>query len=304
MFSLLAPLVLVSTSAHAGAVASHFQPENKKGTNYWNAGAAIDGKFETAWSLPGDTVNRGESITIDVPKGDVEKIGIVAGWDKDEDSFKDYPRVKQLRVDVYTIDNDQAEKQVASETLDIADKRGWQVLALKTKATVGTDSFFGGKVKLSIVDIYDGEDYPNLRVSEVAVYLAEMAATPTLKIDSGTTTGDETALTDNNAKTLWVGTPGATFTVSPMGWAISSIGFQGDKTKGRAKTVKVKVGDAGPEQTFTLNDKPDLQWISLAPFNGVVGSTIDDVQITVVDSYGADVGLQELKFKATSFEPL
>ena len=303
MFSLLAPLVLSGT-AHAGAVATHFQPENKKGANYWNAGSAIDGKMETAWSLPGDTNNRGESITIDIPKGSVEKIGIVAGWDKDESSFKDYPRVKQLRVDIYTVDNDQAEKQVGTETLDVKEQRGWQQLALKAKVKVGDDSFFGGKVKLTIVDIYDGEDFPNLRVSEMAIYMGEIDASPTVTVDSGTTTGDELAMTDNSPKTLWVGTPGAALTVAPAGYAISSIGFQGDKGKGRAKTIKIKVGDAGSEQTFTLNDKPDLQWITLAPFNGTVGSTIDDVKITIVDSYGADVGLQELKFKATAYEPM
>lgn len=296
MVALLAVLTL--NSAFAGAKASAFQPENKKGTNYWNAGAAIDGKPETCWSLPGESANRGEWISLEVPKGTVEKIGVVAGWDKDEASFKDYPRVKQLRVDVYTLDNDQSEKLVSSENIDVKDERGLQIISLKTAAKVGDDSFFGGKVKLSVVDIYPGDDFPNLRVSEVAVYLAEMDAHPEV---AGL---DAEAVSDGNAKTLWTGAAGTELDVAPKGWAISSIGFQGDKGKGRAKTVKVKVGDAGPEQTFTLNDKPDLQWIRLAPFNGYVGSTIDNVKVTLVDSYGADIGLQELKFKATHFEPL
>lgn len=296
MVALLAVLVL--NPAFAGAKASSFQPENKKGTNYWNAGAAIDGKPDTCWSLPGESPNRGEWISLEVPKGTVEKIGVDPGWDKDDSSFKDYPRVKQLRVDVFTIDNDQAEKLVSSETLEVNDARGLQIIPLKTPAKVGEDSFFGGKVKLSIVDIYPGDDYPNLRVSEVAVYMGEMEAHPEV------TVLDQAALTDNNAKTLWTGAAGTEFELVPKGWAVSSIGFQGDKGKGRAKTVKVKVGDAGPEQTFTLADKPDLQWITLSPFNGYVGSTIDNVKVTLVDSYGADIGLQELKFKATHFEPL
>ncbi len=296
MFVLVA--LLSVNSAFAGAKASSFQAENKKGANTWNAGSAIDGKAETAWSLPGESVNRGEWISLEIPKGTVEKVGIVCGWDKDEDSFKDYPRVKQLRIDVYTLDNDQAEKQVGSETIDVPDSRGLQVIPLKTKVKVGDDSFFGGKVKLSVVDIYPGEDFPNLRVSEVAVYLGEMDATPeVLGIDA-------TAVTDGNVKTLLTVASGTEFQLNPKGWAISSIGFQGDKGKARAKTVKVKVGDAGPEQTFTLADKPDMQWITLAPFNGYVGSTIDNAVITLVDSYGADVNFQELKFKATHFEPL
>ncbi len=303
MFSLIAPLVLLSP-AHAGAVASHFESDGKE-KNHWNAGAALDGKLETAWSLPSDSENRGESITLDVPRGEVEKIGLVAGWDKTEKTFKDYPRIKQLRVDVISVNNDQSEVQVGSQTVEVADKQGWQYVALKDKVTIGSpDSFFGGKVRLTVLDVYPGADFPNLRVSEVAVFMAEINATPTLSIDSGTTTGDDMAITDNAPKTLWVGTPGATMTVTPAGWAVSSIGFQGDKSKGRAKTVKVTVGEGGPEQTFTLADKPDLQWITLAPTNGVVGTSLDSLHITIVDSYGADVGLQEIKFKATSFDSI
>jgi hypothetical protein len=290
-------LLLVAEPASAGAKASAFQPENKKGTNYWNAGSAIDGKPETAWSVPGESPNRGEWILIDVPKGSVEKIGIDPGWDRDADTFADYPRVKQLRVDVYTIDNDSVDQLVGTETIEVADKAGMQVVALKSKYQVGVDSFFGGRVKLSVTDIYEGRDFPNLRVSELAIFLAEQPATPTIKnVDPG-------ALTDGNAKTVWKGAAGATFEIDPVGWAISSIGFQGDKGAGRAKTVKVVVGDRA-EQTFTLADKPDLQWIALAPFNGYVGSSIDGVTVTIVDSYGADVGLQELKFQATHYEPL
>jgi len=66
----------------------------------------------------------------------------------------------------------------------------------------------------------------------------------------------------------------------------------------------VTVGEGGPEQTFTLADKPDLQWITLAPTNGVVGTSLDSLHVTIVDSYGADVGLQEIKFKATSFDSI
>ena len=102
---------------------------------------------------------------------------------------------------------------------------------------------------------------------------------------------------------MWVGAPGALITVDPKGWGVSSIGFQGDKGKGRVKTVTVQVGERAV-QTFTLADKADLQWITVSAFNGYVGSTIDNLKVTLVDSYGADVGLQELKFKATAYEPL
>ncbi len=294
MFPVL--VLLFAQPAFAGAKASAFQKESKLGVNYWNAGSAIDGKPESAWSVPGESANKGEWLLIDVPKGEVERIGIVAGWDRDADTFADFPRVKQLRVDVYTLDNESVDQLVGTETIDVADKRGMQSIPLKGKFRIGDDSFFGGRVKLTVLDVYEGMDYPNLRVSEVAVYLAEMDAKPTLNVEAP-------ELSDGSPKTLWKGAAGASFDVNPQGWAVSSIGFQGDKGAGRAKTVTVKVGDR-PEQSFTLNDKPDLQWITLAPHLGYVGSTIDTVTLTLVDSYGADIGLQELKFKATHFESL
>ncbi|MBM4391774.1 MAG: hypothetical protein FJ090_11685 [Deltaproteobacteria bacterium] len=293
----LLAVALIASPALAGAKASNFRKESKQSANYWNAGSAIDGKLETAWMLPGETANRGEWIEIDVPRGEIDKIGLVAGWDKDEESFKDYPRVKQVRVDVYTLDNDQTPLQVGTANLDVADQRGWQVLDIPD-VKVGEDSFFGGKVRISVVDIYEGDDFPNLGVSEACVYLKEFDAAPKVIAPAGID-----ALFDNNAKTLWTGAAGAEFTVTPGGFAISSVGFVGDKGHGRAKTVKLTAGNMVVEAT--LADKPDAQWVSLKPFNGYVGSTIDDVVITVVDVHPSatnDLALQELKFKASYFE--
>ncbi len=297
----LIALSLAVPDAVAGAKASSFQKETRLGTNYWNAGSAIDGKVETGWLLPGDSNNRGEWIEIDVPKGEVDKIGLVAGFDKDEETFADHARVKQLRVDVFSIDNEQVAKQVGSATVDVADQRGWQVIDIPD-VKVGDDGFFGGKVRLSVVDIYEGQDYPNLGMSEVCVYLKEFDATPKI---TALSTGTADVLTDGNPKTLWTGAAGAEFTVAPSGFAVSSVGFVGDKAQGRAKTVKFTVGNITTEAT--LLDQPDLQWVSLLPFNGYVGSSIDDVVVTVVDVYpsaAGNVALQEMKFRASYFEGL
>ena len=40
-------MLLVPAVAFAGATASNFKPEHRKGANYWNAQSAIDGKLET-----------------------------------------------------------------------------------------------------------------------------------------------------------------------------------------------------------------------------------------------------------------
>lgn len=293
MVAVLALLAL--DPAFAGAKASSFEKNSKDSTKY-AAGSAVDGKAETCWSVPPESPNRGEWISVEVNAGDVEKIGIVAGWDRDEKTFKDYPRVKQLRVDVFVKDETESDKQVGSETIDVADVRGMQIIPLKSKVTIPGGPF-PGWVKLSVVDIYPGTDFPNLHVSEVAVFKSEMDATPKVE---GLDDAALTAVTDGSPKTVWTAAPGATFTVQPGDWALSSIGLQGVKGKAMAKTVKVKVGER-PEQTFTLTEKPDLQWLPLAPVSGVNGSSTDSVQVTLLDAHGADITLQELKFKATYF---
>jgi hypothetical protein len=55
-------LGMISTTAWAGATASAFKKETKKGANYWNASSAIDGKLEpwtrSGWSWAGRSRRR------------------------------------------------------------------------------------------------------------------------------------------------------------------------------------------------------------------------------------------------------
>ena len=55
-------LLLVPTIAFAGAKASKFKPEHRKGANYWNAQSAVDNNPDTCWMVPGESPNRGEWI--------------------------------------------------------------------------------------------------------------------------------------------------------------------------------------------------------------------------------------------------
>ena len=58
---------LYGFDALAGAKASSFKSERKRGENYWNANSATDGNNETAWMVSGESENKGEWIMIDVP---------------------------------------------------------------------------------------------------------------------------------------------------------------------------------------------------------------------------------------------
>ena len=88
--------------AFAGASVSNFKKDSRRGNNYWNAGSAIDSNPETAWMVSGESENKGEWILIDGPSGvcSLDKIAMINGYAKSEDTFKDYSRIKEIRIDV------------------------------------------------------------------------------------------------------------------------------------------------------------------------------------------------------------
>lgn len=296
---------LVPTLAWAGARGSSAEKGGKLGANYWSAASAIDGKIETAWLVPGESPNRGEWLEIDIPRGEVDKIAIYPGFGKSDETYGDYPRVKQMRVDVFALDDDQNAKQVGSTTIDVPDKREWQTFDLSdAKIDAG---LFGGRVRVSIVDIYDGEDYPNLGVSELLVHMKEFDAkvkVTALNEGDGAAAAD---MLDENPKTA-LKLPGTTATMSleSSGFGISSIGFVPVKDHARPKTVEIKAGN----QTVTtvLPDKAtEVQWATVPGLNGYTGGAFGTLEVTIVDVYPgkvAEIGISELKARATNFEAL
>ncbi len=298
--------VLLPSVALAGARGSAFQKESKQGANFWAPSSAIDGKLETAWMVPGESANRGEWIEIDIPQGEVDKIRIFPGFAKSEETFADYPRVKQLRVDVYALDDDQKAAQVGSSTIDIADKREWQTIELPDAQVAA--GLFGGRVRLSVVDIHEGEDYPNLAMSEVLVQMKEFDAKVKISaVNEAPTPTDE--LLDENPKTAWLA-PGASFTLSldSSGFGLSSIGLlPGGKDFARPKTVEITA--SGITRKTELADKPtEVGWAEVPGFNGYTGGAFGGVEVKVLDVWpGAksqDVKIAEMKTKATNFESL
>jgi hypothetical protein len=304
MRTLLLFAALVPSVAWAGAHSSSFQKESKLGANYWAPSAAIDGKLETAWMVPGESPNRGEWIEIDVPRGDIDKISIFPGFDKTEETYTDYPRVKQMRVDVFALDDDQKPRQVGTATIDVADKREWQVFDLPDAKIA--DGLFGGKVRISVTDVYDGEDYPNLGISEVMVDMKEFDAK--VKV-SAINDGDAAAaadMLDENPKTFSKLAAGNTLTLESAGFGISSIGFAPMKDYARPKTVEITAG-TGTTTTVLPDKATETQWATVPGFNGYTGGAFGAIQVKIVDVYPGkmpEVGVSELKAKATNFEPM
>lgn len=296
---------LLPTLAWAGARSSSTEKGGKLGSNYWSAASAIDGRVESAWMVPGESPNRGEWIEVDIPRGAVDKIAIYPGFGKSDETYGDYPRVKQMRVDIFALDDDQNAKQVGSTTIDVPDKREWQTFDLAdTKIDAG---LFGGRVRLSIVDIYDGEDYPNIGVSEVLVHMTEFDAK--VKVTS-LNDGDPLAaaeMLDENLKTAskLLGTSFA-MSLESSGFGISSIGFTPVKDHARPKTVEITAGNR--TVTTVLPDKAtDVQWAIVPGLNGYTGGAFGTIEVKVLDVYPGkltEIGIAELKARATNFEAI
>lgn len=274
--------LLAPAAALAGATVSSFKKETKQGANYYNAQAALDGKMNTCWMLPGESKNVGEYIIIDVPRLDVDKVGLVTGFARDEDTFADYARVKKVRVSAM-VQNDAGDLVPAGSPAEaeFEDKMGMQIIDI---ANIKADSEFGGKVKIEVLEVYEGKDYPNLGISEALVVLSEFDVMPLITAISSEDEGSREALVDNNAKSLWVApAEGASFTLKAKGVMLSSVQLTaGAKTHARPK--KVSVTTDGRTTTFELPDAAGPQTVTVPAVQGYYG-TWNDVEIQILEVY-------------------
>lgn len=305
MFLALALALL--PAAHAGAVVSEFKAESRQGANTYNAQAAIDGKLETVWQLPGESKNVGEYIILDVPKTTLDKVAMVIGWGDSEERFKDYARVKSIKIEASAYDENNDLQPVGTTTATFPDAMGWQVVDVED-IVIGTD-LFGGKVKITITEVYPGKDYPNLAISEILLHMAELHS-PMPKIievsseDSAHLGAD---MGDDDDKTFWVGdAANASVTFQAEGFSLSSVALKPvSKEYDRPKRIKVTANSRSEE--YELADKLDLQWVQIPAIVGFTGSAWGEVQVEVLETYAGSkypgkLGVKELEVKATSFE--
>jgi len=306
--SLLVLVGIVPSMAWAGATASSFKKESRKGANYWNAQAAIDNNPATAWMVPGESANRGEWILLELPKAEIDKIGILPGWGKSESTFKDYARIKGLKVEVLCCLDTMPMETIHTVEVTVADENAFQVLDLEN-VKLGSE-LFGGRVRLSVSDVYSGQDFPNLAVSEVLVYLTEFdvdsAAIEAVSGESESHPGDH--MKDGSTRTFWAAAQeGASFTVGAEGFGLSSIGIQvGPKTHARPKKVRLVANHK--ELEYDVADKSGLQWFQVPAITGYTGSAWGSVEVHVVEVYpgssSQEVAVSEVKVKATNYEGL
>ena len=299
----------MSSTALAGFEASSFKREAKRGDNFWNAGSALDGDLESCWMIDPEDKNTGQWIQIDLPSGTVDKIALVPGWDRNENDFYDYARLKKVRIEVFSMDGT-TPVQVAEHTADIEDKRGWQMVDFPD-AKIGGE-IFGGRLRMTVLETHGGKDYPSLGVSEVRVHLKEFPA-DTLQISTQPDAAEGhlgDLMMDGNTRTFWAA-PSAegqpSFGVSAPGYGFGSLGIApGPKTYARPKTIEIESNNFS--STSVLEDKAEMQWVLMPVIVGYTGSSWGSATVKVVDTYPADSGngvaISEIKMTAATIEDL
>jgi hypothetical protein len=305
----LVALLLVPAVAYGGFRASSFKKETRLGANYWNAASALDGNVQTCWQVDPEAENAGQWFEIDLPKSEVDKLGMITGWEKDEESRKDFPRVKSVRIELFgSAENEEA--RVLEHNLTFEDKAGWQVLDLPDTPVGG--ELHGGRARITITDVYAGDDYPNLAVSEIVVHLKEKdVAKEAVKLKTAPTSAasghDGEKLVDGDPRTYWAadGQGEQVFEVRAEGFGVSAIGIvSGNTGFGRPKTIEVTSNDITVKHT--LADKGDVQWLTLPGVVGYTGSAWGGVAVKVIDSYpgksGPGPAISDVKLRFTNFE--
>ncbi len=297
-------LLAFAGPAFAGATQSDFKKETRKGANYWSGLSTHDMNMETAWQVPGESKNVDEWLMFDVPKVSLDKIGMTVGWMKDEESFKDYARVKKIRVEAFEF-NDSMELVPAGSPIELefADEPGFQVVKLPEplKGKSGTN----GKIKLIVKEVYEGRDFPNVAVSEVLLFLSEFTVPFDIKDLSFEDDKNKAgALYDEDPKTTWVGpAAGLSFTVASPSAALASITLDhmGD-AYARPKTVELTA--QGRTRVVDLPDGPaQSMWVPTV--FGYTGGSWGDVEVKVLEVYPGkkfkdQLGLKDVKALASN----
>lgn len=302
---LLGVTALIALPAQAGFRVSTFRQIGKSMEH--SAAAAIDDNPATAWQTDPESEQVGEWIEIDIPKAEVDKIGIMVGWEKSDESWKDYGRLAQVRLELYS-DGDDGMKRVMEKTIDLEDKKGMQIIDIDDTA-IGNE-MGGGKAKLIVTKFTAGDDYPSIAVGEVRVMLKEMDA------PAGFVGGEPAAMegkdamsmTDANARSYFVSADGAMpeFTLEASGWGVSSLVVTpGPKPYARPKTIVVDC--ANKTKTYTLEDTNKAQSFALPSIVGYTGSAWGTIQVKVTETYEGTkpgVAIAEVAVKATNFDGL
>lgn len=299
LLGLALPLV-----AHAGFAVSNHRKTSSGGAT-WAVGAALDNNLATAWMIDPEAGNVGQWIEIDTPLAEIDRLLVVPGYDETEEKFFDFARIKAAKVEIFENGVGDA-KKIAETTVTFKDERGWQTVDLPDTKITG--DALGGKVRLTVTEVYPGKDYPSLAVSEFTVGLKEFPATNT-KVKAAPAQSDDAhgpeLLLDGKGTTFWSTGGAASFSLEAPRFGIAALQItNGPKTHARPK--KIEVGAGENVYTFDLADTADAQRVAIPALVGYTGSVWGEIRINVKETYpgssSASTAIGEIKLLATSLD--
>lgn len=296
--------VLLPSLASAGFQASSSRnPSRSSGSTPYGPSAALDSNPATVWQVDPEQPNEGSWIEVDVPKGKIDKVSVMVGWDH-EDRWKDHARLKDARIEVYTLSGVEP-KLVHEQKVSFKDEKGWQSVALPSPE-VG-DEMSGGRVRLVVTDVYAGKDYSNLALGEFLVHLAQfdVQSVNLVSASSEQSGHDAGNLLDASTRTMWISEPedeAPAFTIDGGRYSISSVGLRaGPTTHARPKRIEISQGSAS--RTYEVANNASYQWFELPAMVGYTGSGYGEITVKVLERYPGSrnqgVALSGAAFKAT-----
>ena len=267
--------------------------------------AALDGDPATAWMVDPEQSNEGSWIQLDVPRGKVDQVQLLVGWNKDEESWEDHARLKAGRLEVFTVDGTD-KTLVHEQTFEVTDSKEMQTVDLPSPQVGGELS--GGIIRLTVTEVFPGKDFQHLALGEFLVLLEEFdAAAITPESASSEAEGHPLAeATDGSSRTYWAAgadDEAPMLTVDPGRYSASSVGLTVG-VRGHARPKTIKLGQGGQERTYEVPNKSGTHWFLVPPVMGYNGSGFGSLEITVVDTWpdsgDGPVAISEIALKATA----
>ena len=296
--------------AFAGAEVSGFNKISSQGPTFFDAPSAVDERTDTAWMTAADSENEKEWIQIDGPNfaSKLSQVRIINGYAKDDQSFKDYTKIKKLTIEVYEY-NKEMKLYPTKRTVDIELENTPKPQMIKLPKPLEVKSSVGGKYRFTIAEVYktDTENYPdNIALTEISLFLEDQKFSPQIEEEENVIEGEDVfLLLDDSTRKMYkmnsntkLGFEGGDNSITRLAITPTS-----DRRYARPKKVKVSVG--GREVIQELPEKTGKKplWIWLPSVTGYPGgSSWDTTYVEILETYPGkkfqEIGLTEIYFQA------
>ena len=281
-------------NAFAGAEVSSFNKISDQGKFFWDAPSAVDGDTGTAWMLPADADfdTPDNWIQIDGPNepSKLTQIRAITGYAKSDDTFKDYVRIKTLKVEVLEYNNKMELKPTGRfATVNLNDSKDVQDITLDKPLEIKSTS--GGKYRFIVTALHKSgkEDFPNVALTELSIFLEDQELVPIIQVEENEIEGKNDPndlLLDLKKSTVWKGNLNTKLSLEGGESSITRVALTLGRDKRYARPKKVKVSVGGRETIQEIPDSTKPVWIRLPSITGYPGgSSWDTTYIEFVEVY-------------------